>query len=95
MALLCCCCYSIFSSFSYWLPSATGARPQRKSWWGRKRWGWQGVICCVRWIRPPFPDRQCPCLVPNFSPNSTMQKRRFPVTSKCRHMYEVLNVDEI
>jgi hypothetical protein len=22
-------------------------------------------------------------------------KRRFPITSKCRHMYEVLNIDEI
>jgi hypothetical protein len=45
--------------------------------------------------REPPPFRCCPCLVPNFSPKFHYAKRRFPVTSKCRHMYEVLNVDEI
>jgi hypothetical protein len=36
-----------------------------------------------------------PCLVPLFSPKFDYAKRRFPVTSKCRQMHEVLNVDEI
>jgi hypothetical protein len=36
-----------------------------------------------------------PRLVPNFSPKFYYAKRRFFVTSKCRHMHEVLNVDEI
>jgi hypothetical protein len=38
---------------------------------------------------------ESPGLVPNFSPKFHYAKRRFSVTSKCRHMYEVLNVDEI
>jgi hypothetical protein len=36
-----------------------------------------------------------PCLDAKFSPKFHYAKRRFPVTSKCRHMYGVLNVDEI
>jgi hypothetical protein len=36
-----------------------------------------------------------PCLVPQFSPKFHYAKRRFPVTSKCRQMHGVLNVDEI
>jgi hypothetical protein len=36
-----------------------------------------------------------PGLVPNFSPKFYYAKRRFSVTSKYRHMYIVLNVDEI
>jgi hypothetical protein len=34
-------------------------------------------------------------LVPNFSPKFHYAKRRFPVTSKYRHMHGVLNVDKI
>jgi hypothetical protein len=30
-----------------------------------------------------------------FTPKFHYAKRRFPITSKCRHMYGVLNVDEI
>jgi hypothetical protein len=36
-----------------------------------------------------------PCLVPQFSLKFHYAKRRFPVISKYRQMYEVLNVDEI
>jgi hypothetical protein len=36
-----------------------------------------------------------PCLVPQFSPKFHYAKRRFSVTSKCRQMHGVLNVDEI
>jgi hypothetical protein len=36
-----------------------------------------------------------PCLVPNFFLKFYYINRRFFVTSKYRHMYEVLNVDEI
>jgi hypothetical protein len=35
------------------------------------------------------------CLVPNFSPQLHYAKRRFPITSKCRQMHGVLNIDEI
>lgn len=31
---------------------------QRQSWWDRKKLGWRWMICCVRLIRAPFPDRQ-------------------------------------
>jgi hypothetical protein len=40
-----------------------------------------------------FPS--APCLVPQFSLKFYYVKRRFPVTSKCRQMHGVLNVDEI
>jgi hypothetical protein len=36
-----------------------------------------------------------PCLVPQFSPKFYYAKRRFSVTSKCRQMHRILNVDEI
>jgi hypothetical protein len=35
------------------------------------------------------------CLLPKFSPKFHYIKRRFSVTSKCRHIYEILNIDEI
>jgi hypothetical protein len=35
------------------------------------------------------------CLDPKYFPKFHYAKRRFPITSKCRHIYEVLNVDEI
>jgi hypothetical protein len=34
-------------------------------------------------------------LYPKFSPKFYYAKRRFPITSKCRQMHGVLNVDEI
>jgi hypothetical protein len=37
---------------------STRARRQRQSWWDRKKLGWRWMICCVRLIRAPFPDRQ-------------------------------------
>jgi hypothetical protein len=39
--------------------------------------------------------RSSPCLVPPILPKFHYAKRRFPVTSKCRQMYGVLNIDEI
>jgi hypothetical protein len=36
-----------------------------------------------------------PCLDAKYFLKFYYAKRRFPVTSKCRHMYGVLNVDEI
>jgi hypothetical protein len=36
-----------------------------------------------------------PCLDPKFPPKFHYAKRRFSITSKCRHMHGVLNVDEI
>jgi hypothetical protein len=36
-----------------------------------------------------------PCLDAKYFPKFYYAKRRFPVTSKYRHMYGVLNVDEI
>jgi hypothetical protein len=36
-----------------------------------------------------------PCLDPKLHPKFHYAKRRFPITSKCRHIYGVLNVDEI
>jgi hypothetical protein len=36
-----------------------------------------------------------PGLLPKFSPKFYYAKRRFSVTSKYRHIYEVLNVDKI
>jgi hypothetical protein len=36
-----------------------------------------------------------PCLVPQIHPKFYYAKRRFPITSKYRHMHGVLNVDEI
>jgi hypothetical protein len=35
------------------------------------------------------------CLVPNSYPQFHYIKRRFSIASKCRHMHEVLNIDEI
>jgi hypothetical protein len=35
------------------------------------------------------------CLDPKYFPKFHYAKRRFPIISKCRHMYGVLNVDEI
>jgi hypothetical protein len=35
------------------------------------------------------------CLDPKYFPKFHYAKRRFFITSKCRHMYGVLNVDEI
>jgi hypothetical protein len=40
-------------------------------------------------------QRVSPCLVLQFSPKFYYAKRRFSVTSKCRQMHGVLNVDEI
>jgi hypothetical protein len=37
----------------------------------------------------------CPCLVPNSTPKFYYAKRRFSITSKCRQMHGVLNIDEI
>jgi hypothetical protein len=39
--------------------------------------------------------QQGPCLDAKFIPKFHYVKRRFPITSKCRHMYGVLNVDKI
>jgi hypothetical protein len=36
-----------------------------------------------------------PCLDPKFTPKFHYAKRRFPVTSKCRQMHGVLNIDKI
>jgi len=36
-----------------------------------------------------------PCLVTKFGSKIYYAKRRFSVVSKCRHMYEILNVDKI
>jgi hypothetical protein len=36
-----------------------------------------------------------PCLDPKYFPKLHYVKRRFSITSKCRHMYGVVNVDEI
>jgi hypothetical protein len=36
-----------------------------------------------------------PGLVPNSYPKFHYAKKRFPITSKCRHMHGVLNIDEI
>jgi hypothetical protein len=36
-----------------------------------------------------------PCLDAKFSLKFHYAKKRFPITSKCRHMNGVLNVDEI
>jgi hypothetical protein len=36
-----------------------------------------------------------PCLDAKFSPKFHYAKRRFSITSKCRHMHGVLNIDEI
>jgi hypothetical protein len=33
--------------------------------------------------------------IPEFTSKFYYAKRRFPITSKCRHIYGVLNVDEI
>jgi hypothetical protein len=35
------------------------------------------------------------CLDPKYFPKFYYAKRRFPITSKYRHMHAVLNVDEI
>jgi hypothetical protein len=40
-------------------------------------------------------SRFWPCLDPKYFPKLHYAKRRFPVTSKYRHMYGVVNVDEI
>jgi hypothetical protein len=45
-------------------------------------------------FRPEFVHLNRP-LDPKFSPKFYYAKRIFPVTSKCRHMHGVLNVDEI
>jgi hypothetical protein len=37
----------------------------------------------------------CPVLFPKFIPKFYYAKRRFPIISKYRHIYGVLNVDEI
>jgi hypothetical protein len=39
--------------------------------------------------------RTWPGLVPQIHPKFHYAKRRFSITSKCRHMHRVLNVDEI
>jgi hypothetical protein len=41
------------------------------------------------------PVSHWPRLVPKFSPKFHYAKRRFPITSKCRQIHGVLNVDEI
>jgi hypothetical protein len=35
------------------------------------------------------------CLDPKFQPQILLYKKKIPITSKYRHMHEVLNVDEI
>jgi hypothetical protein len=68
----------------------------------------EGKIPCTKkdgedeasWITVPhdlllFPAEDRPCLDANFFPKFYYAKRRFPITSKCWHMYRVLNVDEI
>jgi hypothetical protein len=42
-------------------------------------------------------ERVCfrPCLDAKYFPKFHYAKRRFPITSKYRHMHGVLNVDEI
>jgi hypothetical protein len=39
--------------------------------------------------------KHLPCLDTQIHPKFYYVKRRFPITSKCRQMYGVLNVDEI
>jgi hypothetical protein len=41
------------------------------------------------------PPVLAPCLGPSILPKFYYAKRRFSVTSKCRQMHGVLNVDEI
>jgi hypothetical protein len=36
-----------------------------------------------------------PCLVPKFNLQISLCKKKIPITSKCRHMHGVLNVDKI
>jgi hypothetical protein len=43
----------------------------------------------------PHPESLGPCLDAKFSLKFHYAKRRFPITSKCRYMHEVLNIDEI
>jgi hypothetical protein len=69
--------------------------------------GWVGTapVCktapaCCRHA-PYLPRSGCSwhwvggCLDPKYFTKFHYTKRRFPVTSKCRHIYGVLNVDEI
>jgi hypothetical protein len=49
-------------------------------------------------LRPGSMDtatKQRACLDSKYFTKFHYAKRRFPITSKCRHMHEVLNVDEI
>jgi hypothetical protein len=36
-----------------------------------------------------------PCLDPKFHPQISLCKKKILITSKCRHMHVVLNIDEI
>jgi hypothetical protein len=45
--------------------------------------------------KPSRSRRLCPCLDTRFRLKFYYAKKRFSVTSKCRHMHEVSNVDEI
>jgi hypothetical protein len=47
------------------------------------------------WLPYPFGAWALPCLDAKFFLQFHYVKRRFPITSKCRHIYGVLNVDEI
>jgi hypothetical protein len=40
-------------------------------------------------------DTLWPCLDAKFSPKFYYAKRKFSITSKCRHMHGVLNIDKI
>jgi hypothetical protein len=43
----------------------------------------------------PTKHRLMPCLVPKFYSQILLSKKKILITSKCRHMYVVLNVDGI
>jgi hypothetical protein len=45
--------------------------------------------------KPPHGQEPRPCLDSRIHPKFHYTKRRFPITSKCRQMHGVLNVDEI
>jgi hypothetical protein len=55
---------------------------------------WTGGGACKAGIRI-FCHLLRPGLVTNFNPQIPLCKKKIPITSKCRHMYGVLNVDEV
>jgi hypothetical protein len=54
-------------------------------------------IMCTGWDEPQSLHKQIlsPGLVPPILPKFHYTKRKFSITSKCRQMHGVLNVDEI